>query len=511
MAADKTNEFYPLILRDHVSHLSRGPWLSLQQHLLLCVQLRAVWRVVERRGCPCHFSGSTCACAGGCTVTPNSWKTRSSPNFPCCPLPSWELPMAINCQASPELSCLRQKRLTPHLTQIAAWTGAAPPLTHSNAITASWSSARGAGAAGCHQGLNDALRLPSGARTRPESAGRGVDRGTAGPAALGVQNRARPWDLEERYRGHGGAPHSPGKETGDVAVPNTRSPGCPRSRPSSLRNGLRGNFPKLGGGKPWPGGLLRAARRDGSGWEEWLRSAFVTELGDPAGRREHPQPRPGGWPALPAAEVKLTPHRPRRRARASCPSVASLHPVPRSLPLGHRVEGRSSPSRALPSPPLGGTAASRRQRFATLTSTAPRCQPGSSPAPRHSRLLSQSGERSGPGDSLRSSPGGSRESPPSAGPRDHRALAPSAGPPRGGTLATARSGAEGREQGAQPSARASAPPTAGRPSPNRGRRGGSLPSRHAPPGARPRAPSHPRVPRVAPLGPASRGVLRKSR
>lgn len=70
MAADKTNEFYPLILRDHVSHLSRGPWVSLQQHLLLCVQLRDVWRVVERRDCPCHFSGSTCACAGGCTVTP---------------------------------------------------------------------------------------------------------------------------------------------------------------------------------------------------------------------------------------------------------------------------------------------------------------------------------------------------------------------------------------------------------------------------------------------------------
>lgn len=82
-------------------------------------------------------------------LPPNSWKTRSSPNFPCCPLPSWELPMAINCQTSPELSCLRQKRLTPHLTQIAAWTGASQLLTHSNAITASWSSAQGAW--GCWQ------------------------------------------------------------------------------------------------------------------------------------------------------------------------------------------------------------------------------------------------------------------------------------------------------------------------------------------------------------------------
>lgn len=150
--------------------------------------------------------------------------------------------MAINCQTSPELSCLRQKRLIPHLTQIAAWTGASQPLTHSNAITASWSSTQGAWDCRQSPGTKRRSSTPFGepARTRPESAGRGVDRGTAGPAALGVQNRARPWDLEERYRGHGGSRHSPGKETGDVAVLNTRSPGCPRSRPSSLRNGLRG-------------------------------------------------------------------------------------------------------------------------------------------------------------------------------------------------------------------------------------------------------------------------------
>lgn len=52
MAADKTNKFYPLIRRDKVSHLSRGPWVPLRQHLLLCVQLRDVWRRVERRDCP---------------------------------------------------------------------------------------------------------------------------------------------------------------------------------------------------------------------------------------------------------------------------------------------------------------------------------------------------------------------------------------------------------------------------------------------------------------------------
>lgn len=123
-------------------------------------------------------------------------------------------------------------RLTPHLTQTAAWTGACWPLTHSNAITACRSSAQGAW--GCRQSPGTE-QLPSGSphASRICREGCGPRDGWA-RAALEVQNRARPQDLEERSRGHGGFRHSPGKETGDVAVLNTRTPGCPLSRPRPL-------------------------------------------------------------------------------------------------------------------------------------------------------------------------------------------------------------------------------------------------------------------------------------
>lgn len=156
---------------------------------------------------------------------------------------------------------------------------------------------------------------------------------------------------------------------------------------------------------------------------------------------------------------------------ASCPSVVSLSSMLRSLPLGHRVEGRSSPSGAFPKPPPGRITASRRQRFASPDfSTAPRRQPRLlNSATATPRLLSQSKDRSpSPGDSLHSLPGGSLKSPPSAGPRDDRALAPSAGPPGGSTLGTAKNRAEGREHGAQPSARNPKPSTAGHSFPEQG-------------------------------------------
>lgn len=73
------------------------------------------------------------------------WQTGAPLISPAGLSPCEELLIAINCQTPQDLSSQRLKRLTPHLTQIAAWTAASPPLTHCNAITAFWSSTQGAG------------------------------------------------------------------------------------------------------------------------------------------------------------------------------------------------------------------------------------------------------------------------------------------------------------------------------------------------------------------------------
>lgn len=81
MAADKTNEFYPLLLRYNVSHLSRGPWVSLPQRLLLCVQLRGVWRVVEERR-PLPFQGQYLCVCWGLYSYPKLVKSNGLSEFP---------------------------------------------------------------------------------------------------------------------------------------------------------------------------------------------------------------------------------------------------------------------------------------------------------------------------------------------------------------------------------------------------------------------------------------------
>lgn len=133
-----------------------------------------------------------------------------------------------------------------------------------------------------------------------QGGGRGLRDGWA-RAALQVQNRARPWDPEERRRGHGCSRHSPGKETGEVAVLNTRPAPPPRV------TGCGANFPKVGGGKPRPGCLprLRApGRRDGSGGRSGCAAPLL------------PSPGPGGPPGAPAA-ASGGPARPPRPPRCS--------------------------------------------------------------------------------------------------------------------------------------------------------------------------------------------------
>lgn len=221
-----------------------------------------------------------------------------------------------------------------------------------------------------------------------------------------------------------------------------------------------------------------------------------------------------GQPAQPA-EVKLAPHRPRRRARTSCPSAASLNPLVHSLPLGHRVEGRSSPSQAFPSPPLGRIAASRRQLSASPDfSAAPRCRPrllrSAATTP---RLLSQSQERS----RLRGIPGAPHlEARASPLPLPARATIgrwrPLPGHPGGAPWRQRGAGQEG--SGTRSPTKCEEPRASPRRAPfprtGVGARGSS---RAAKP--RPEPDTAPQViqlvPRVAPLGPASRGVLRKSR
>lgn len=136
--------------------------------------------------------------------------------------PSGELPMAKNCQASPELY---QKLLTPHLTQIAAWPAAPRPLTHSNAITASGRSARGAG--GCGRSP-ETEPLPSGRPRESRTCREGVHRP---PAARRTQSRVARDPGPGEARGHRSPRRSPGRKQAMSRFWTHACPGRPLSRP----------------------------------------------------------------------------------------------------------------------------------------------------------------------------------------------------------------------------------------------------------------------------------------
>lgn len=136
-----------------------------------------------------------------------------------------------------------------------------------------------------------------------------------------------------------------------------------------------------------------------------------------------PSPPPAGPPR---ATVKLAPPPgPEKGARRRVLVSAGLNLRCRSLPWGHRAEGRSSPSGAFPRPPGGRIAASRR-----TAARQPRLPNSGTATP---CLFSASEDRVPPLGMIHYAPYlEARTSPlPSAGPRSDRELAPSAGPPAG--------------------------------------------------------------------------------
>lgn len=189
------------------------------------------------------------------------------------------------------------------------------------------------------------------------------------------------------------------------------------------------------------------------------RAAPLLPLGDPAGRREHPVAAHGTRPLLPCPPPPAGPHSagvktdptsgPGEKSAAECRGVAGLSPTPRSLPLDHRAKGRSSPSRAFSRPP--GKGCRQNRRFSGTAPRQPRLVSSASGTP---RLLSQSEDRSrSPGDSLSLLTWRLARVPSLRRPEQQ---------PRAGALCRAtrrehpgdraRSGAKGREHGAQPSA-----------------------------------------------------------
>lgn len=187
---------------------------------------------------------------------PNLGETRNSLNFSRCSLFFWITSNGNKLSDSPELQCPRRKRLTLHLTQIAAWTGASLPPTHSNAITAFWSSAQGAG--DCRrsrgtkplplgrphesriyrEGRGPRAAWARGARSsKPSRAGR-VGCATPGPEG-GARGPRQPSSLaRKRNRRCRSSEH-------------TRAPprAAPFSCPPPRVTGRGANFPKLGRGK----------------------------------------------------------------------------------------------------------------------------------------------------------------------------------------------------------------------------------------------------------------------
>lgn len=169
------------------------------------------------------------------------------------------------------------------------------------------------GAAGGHRGLHPALPR---AHTSPESAGRGVDGWPAGRGERGVQSRAGP--TGGATLGPKGAARGPPQSSPLARKRNrrcrsseyTRAPPraalFPAPTPRVTGRGLTSR--NLAEGNPDPVGTsgqrAPGRARDGSGWEQWPRRAFVTDRG-PRGPPEAPSRRvPGIGRPLPACRPR---------------------------------------------------------------------------------------------------------------------------------------------------------------------------------------------------------------
>lgn len=140
--------------------------------------------VAQGRWCPCHSNDRLVPKSGVCITSGEGerggqelspFSPRSSPL-----LRKFQWQQTV--KAAPELYCRGQERLTPHLTQTAAWTGVAGPLTHRNATTAFWRSPLGARGRRCHPRTKP---LPSGSPRGGAWPGGPAGRAALGPCARG--------------------------------------------------------------------------------------------------------------------------------------------------------------------------------------------------------------------------------------------------------------------------------------------------------------------------------------
>lgn len=208
--------------------------------------------------------------------------------------------------------------------------------------------------------------------------------------------------------------------------------------------------------------------------------------GTPRAAGSTPSPRRGSRPLLPCPPPPAGPHSarvktdptsgPGEESAAECRSVAGLSPTLRSLPLDHRAKRRSSPSRAFSRPP--GKGCRQNRRFSGTPPRQPRLVNSATGTP---RLLSQSEDRSGSlGDSLLLLTWRLAQVPSLRRPEQRsRAGALCRATRREHPGDRARSGAKGREHGAQPSAGRPKPPKRVTPLQNRGHRSGTLLGRQA--------------------------------
>lgn len=181
--------------------------------------------------------------------------------------------------------------------------------------------------------------------------------------------------------------------------------------------------------------------------------------GTPRAAGSTPSPRRGSRPLLPCPPPTAGPHSarvktdptsgPGEESAAECRSVAGLSPTLRSLPLDHRAKRRSSPSRAFSRPP--GKGCRQNRRFSGTPPRQPRLVNSATGTP---RLLSQSEDRSRSlGDSLLLLTWRLAQVPSLRRPEQRsRAGALCRATRREHPGDRARSGAKGREHGAQPSA-----------------------------------------------------------
>lgn len=400
---------------------------------------------------------------------------RNSPVSSCRPFPilgSFKLQSTV--KTSQELSCLRRKRLTPHLTRIAAWPGAAKaPLTHTLPVmqlppsgAALRRRCRGA-AARSHRGPSHSL---PGVRTRPERTRR-VCTGAAGQSARRGALQTRPAQRARVTRTPRG-PRATDRERKWVVSQfrtdthtNTHNTTHTPSwhRPSPCVTGLRANFPKLQRREILSLPASPGPSATGTEVSDWKRGAASRLCGCPGTPRcpLHPfasvqsaaiaqlaakQLRPSSrrttalspcrtQPGFPVGKVKLTPHLvpgTRGGTRRGCdPVSAGLSPTWLSLAPALSAtmpSGPASPSRERSRrrfPPLGQQQLEASQQPLLASVPHPRSSDHVPPLPSSSPMIHEVPYLEAPTSPL-----------PFAVPPGALQQAPSAGPPGWRTVAT---------------------------------------------------------------------------